>query len=64
VATFFGFSNFGNPFDTIDITNSSTTVDNAAIDNITIAVPEPATAGLILAISGLALALGVRRARR
>ncbi|NBB80238.1 MAG: hypothetical protein GVY36_12485 [Verrucomicrobia bacterium] len=64
VATFFGFSNFGNPFDTIDITNSSTTVDNAAIDNITIAVPEPATAALFVAISGLALALGVRRSMR
>jgi len=60
VATFFGFTDFGNPFSSIVIENTSGTVDNAAIDNVSIVIPEPSQVGLLLGVGALAW-LAIRR---
>lgn len=64
VATFFGFTDFGNAFSSLVISNTSTTIDNAAIDNITAVVPESATVGLWLAVAIMGFTALRRRSRR
>jgi hypothetical protein len=64
VATFFGYTDFGNAFSSIVISNISTTIDNAAIDNVTVVVPEPATVGLWLAVAIIGYTAVRRRIRR